>query len=121
MVLTEAIRTAKTEHVVYFLLAAYVETLDYFDPLRSSLPESVKKLPIDGKADVVERLRALRAVAYEHAHGETRSRLLLDEAADVFTSASQRLRALQNTHHDFRRKSDGLLAGELRARSSRLT
>ena len=118
MVLTEAIKSARTEHVVYFLLAAYVETLDYFDPLRSSLPQSVKKLPIEGLADVVERLGAVRAAILERTPCETRARLLFMEAVDVFTAASQRLRTLQQSGREFERAPHGLLSEEPRIRKA---
>ena len=42
--LSDAIKLAQTEHVVYFLLAAYVETLDFYD----SIPARAKRLPMAG-------------------------------------------------------------------------
>jgi hypothetical protein len=85
----EAIGTADNEHVVYFLLTAYVETLDYYDPLRSCLPEDVKSLPIAGISDVAARLRTLRRVIVQYA--QSQMRLLLQEALDVFHAALRRL------------------------------
>ncbi|MGZ5094423.1 MAG: hypothetical protein ACXWCY_20470 [Burkholderiales bacterium] len=96
MKITEAIKTADTEHVVYFLLTAYVETLDYYDPLRSCLPEHVKRLPMTGMSDVSERLRALRTAIGKYA--QSQARLLIEEVVEVFGAALQRLRALQNVH-----------------------
>ena len=89
MKITEAIRIADTEHVVYFLLTAYVETLDYYDPLRSSLPEHVKRLPVTGISDVSERLRALHTAIEQYAQSKVRP--LIQEAVDVFSAALQRL------------------------------
>jgi hypothetical protein len=94
--ITDAITTADTEHVVYFLLTAYVETLHYYDPLRSSLPEHVKRLPMAGISDVAERLRALRTSIEQYA--QSQARLLIEEALEVFSAALQRLKALQNSH-----------------------
>ena len=94
MQITDAIRTADTEHVVYFLLTAYIETLHYYDPLRSALPEDVKRLPMSGLSDVAERLRALRAATERYAHSQVR--LLIEEVVEVFRAALQRIRALQN-------------------------
>jgi hypothetical protein len=94
--ITEAINIADTEHVVYFLLTAYVETLHYYDPLRSSLPEHVKRLPMAGISDVSERLRALRTAIEQYA--KSQARLLIEEVVEVFSTALQRLSALQNTH-----------------------
>jgi hypothetical protein len=94
--ITDAITTADTEHVVYFLLTAYVETLHYYDPLRSSLPENVKRLPMAGISDVSERLRALRTSIEQYA--QSRARLLIEEVLEVFNAALQRLRTLQKAH-----------------------
>lgn len=96
MKITEAIKTADTEHVVYFLLTAYVETLDYYDPLRSCLPEHVKRLPMAGLSDVAQRLRALRTTIEHYA--QSQARLLIEEVLEVFSAALQRLRALQKSH-----------------------
>jgi hypothetical protein len=94
--ITEAIKTADTEHVVYFLLTAYVETLHYYDPLRACLPEHVKHLPMTGMSDISERLRAVRSAAEQHA--EPQARLLMGEVLEVFSAALQRLSELQKTH-----------------------
>ena len=80
--ITEAIKTADTEHVVYFLLTAYVETLDYYDPLRSSLPEHVKRLPMMGISDISDRLRAVRGAIEQYA--KSQARLLIEEVVEVF-------------------------------------
>ena len=89
----EAIKTADTKHVVYFLLTAYVETLHYYDPLRSSLAERVKQLPVVGMADVAERLRSVRSTMEKYARSP--ARLLIEEVLEVFSAAMQRLSALQ--------------------------
>jgi hypothetical protein len=94
--ITDAITTADTEHVVYFLLTAYVETLHYYDPLRSSLPEHVKRLPMAGISDVADRLRALRGSIERYA--QSQARLLIEEVLEVFSAALQRLKALQKAH-----------------------
>ena len=95
MTIVNAIRLAHTEHVVYFLLTAYVETLDHHDSVRSSLPAPVKRLPMAGKIDVVERLRALRDAAVAHAQSACNVRVVIQEAVEVFSAAVQRLRTLQ--------------------------
>jgi hypothetical protein len=86
LIITDAIKCADTEHVVYFLLTAYVETLDYYEPARSVVPPQVKRLPMVGKADVFERLRALRG-ALLNGRAESRARHIFDEAIDIFTAA----------------------------------
>jgi hypothetical protein len=92
--LNDAIRTAQTEHVIYFLLTAYVETLDYYDPPRSCLPSCVNRLPIVGNGDVTERLRALRETLDSNVQDSSDVRAILQEALDLFDTAWQRLQAL---------------------------
>ena len=96
MKITKAIRIADTEHVVYFLLGAYVETLEYYDPLRSLLPQQLRRLPMAGISDISERLLALCALVRQYA--DPTARLLLKEAVEIFSTALQRLRTLQNAH-----------------------
>lgn len=93
MKIIEAIGTADNEHVVYFLLSAYIETLDYYDPLRSSLPEDVKRLPVAGMSDVVGRLRALRSTIEQYAQSHVRP--LIAEVLEVFSASLQRLSVMQ--------------------------
>ena len=93
MMIIEAIETEKTNHVVYFLLAAYVETLGFYDSNRSGLPARVKNLPVRGRADVRERLRALRGLV-AHSTGCARDvRRVVEEAVEVFATAASRLSA----------------------------
>jgi hypothetical protein len=92
LMLTDAIMLAQTEHVVYFLLAAYVETLDYGDPSRSAIPAPAKRLPLKGKADVCERLRMLRNSCKAHAQSGSRAASVMKEAVHVFSAALARLR-----------------------------
>ena len=108
MNITDAITKADTEHVVYFLLTAYVETLHYYDPLRSSLPEHVKRLPMAGISDVSKRLRALRNYIKHYAHSQ--ARVLIDEVLEVFSAAVTRLKTLQKTHQFLRRRLSRSLA-----------
>ncbi len=95
--LNDAITLAQTEHAVYFLLTAYVETLDYYDPPRSSIPARAKELPMAGKADVLERLHILRNACKAHTQSEPIARTVIEEAVDVFSTAIQRLTALQTS------------------------
>lgn len=94
MKITEALAIADTEHVVYFLLTAYVETLAFYDPLRSCLPEHVKRLPIAGMSDVSERLRAVLPSAIEQST-QSQARPLLHEVIEVFGAALERLQYFQ--------------------------
>jgi hypothetical protein len=100
--ITQAIRNAENEHVVYFLLTAYVETLGYYDPLRSSLPEHVKALPICGLPDVAQRLSTVQRLLERRTEHDKAG--VLEEAADVLAASAQRLRALQDTADSIRRR-----------------
>jgi hypothetical protein len=92
--ITDALTTADTEHVIYFLLTAYVETLDYYEPLRSALSAEVTRLPLAGLSDIAGRLSTLQTARERSA--PSRVRFLIEEAVEVFDAALQRIRALQN-------------------------
>ena len=98
MMIIEAIETAKTNHVVYCLLAAYVETLGFYDSSRSVLPARVKNFPVRGRADVRERLRALRVLVANSTDCPRDVRRVVDEAVVVFATAASRLSALERSH-----------------------
>lgn len=58
MMIADAITSAPTEHAVYFLVTAYIESLRHFE--RSTrVPEPVLQLPISGSADLAMRLDSL--------------------------------------------------------------
>jgi hypothetical protein len=94
--ITEAIRTADTEYVVYFLLSAYVETLEHYDSSDDCLSDDVKRLPISGMPDVCKRVGALHAAIERYA--QSRSRQFVEEAIKVFGAALQRLTYFQHAH-----------------------
>jgi len=60
MMIIDAIDSAPTEHAVYFLVSAYLESLHHFHR-SSGLPEAVVTLPVAGPADLNARLTALRS------------------------------------------------------------
>lgn len=97
MKITEAIQMADTTHVVYFLLSAYVETLDYCDPARCYIPDVVTRLPIAGMTDVSGRASTVRSLTDGCAQSE--SRPLIEEVAEVFGAALQRLEYLERSVH----------------------
>ena len=88
--ITDAIKQAPSEHVVYFLLTAYVETLGYVD---LGIPEDVKRLPISGKPDVHERLGMMRDVL-KSPRDINAEKGIVEEAVDVFGAASEQLERL---------------------------
>ena len=116
MKITDAITTAGTEHVVYFLLTAYAETLDYYDPLRSRVPANVKRLPLKGASDVAERSRTLYRIIERTAEPQTRA--LLEEALDVFSAAAKRLTSLQSANRFARSRRIRLVPGTHVARGA---
>jgi hypothetical protein len=90
LMITDAIKQAPSEHVVYFLLTAYVETLGCVD---LGIPEDVKRLPISGKPDVHERLGIMRDVL-NRPRGVNTEKAVVEEAVDVFGAASEQLERL---------------------------
>ena len=94
MRLTEAIERADSEHVVTFLLAAYIETLHFYDGTRRALPAQVKYLPLAGKSDVIRRLQLLRGTL-DACVDDRASRPIIEEAIEVFAAACSRLRVLE--------------------------
>ena len=97
MTITDAVKQANTEHVVYFLLMAYVEALGYTG--RSSVPAPVKRLPIVTRTDVNERLHVLREALASPASSGPDARPVIEEAADLFSAASEQLNTLNRPEH----------------------
>jgi hypothetical protein len=94
MTIIEALGQADTDHIVFFLLTAYAESLCWYGSAKSSVPARVLRLPVAGIKDVLERVNALRRARRLYAHRPSRARLFLEEATDVFDTASRRLRFL---------------------------
>src|SRR5215212_5996364 len=89
-----AIEFAQTEHIVCFLLTAYVETLGYYETTRLALPEQIRHLPLAGKADVDGRLRILRALLERRDATARDARGVTEEAIDIFAAACRRLNVI---------------------------
>jgi hypothetical protein len=94
MTLIEALRRADTDHIVYFLLTAYAESLSWYDPPGSCFPARVTRLPVASVDDVSERVNALKNARESQVPRPSRARVILEEAIDVFDTASQRLKLL---------------------------
>ena len=58
MMIVDAIGSAGTEHAVYFLVTAYIESLTHFERACGVSPEALA-LPVRGRADLERRARAL--------------------------------------------------------------
>src|SRR3954463_16679058 len=55
---TDVIRTAESDHEIYFLLTSYAEAVRYGRPVEP-LPEPITRLPLRGPDDVRERFDQL--------------------------------------------------------------
>jgi hypothetical protein len=88
MLINDAIRTARSEHTVYFLLTAYLESLQF----SRKLPEYVTVLPLAGLNDLEWRFEKLFA-EFESTVGEKESNQMHDllEAINVFEASVSRL------------------------------
>ena len=98
MTINDVIREAKSEHEVYFLLTAYVEAVRYVDRM-SSLPASVRELPLNGMDDVKARFDGLQAELGRRGRGgrpDTRSLAIVKESADILGDALTRLQFLEH-------------------------
>ena len=94
MMITDVIREAETEHVVYFLLTAYVEAVRFGDQ-QNLLPEPVKALPLTGRHQVRERFEQL-VIELDKASQRLNDNacVVIKEALHIFISALNRLEAL---------------------------
>ena len=59
MMIIDAINSANNEHAVWFLVTAYLESLNHFHA-SLGLPLAVVALPVRGLADLRSRIAALR-------------------------------------------------------------
>jgi hypothetical protein len=98
MLIIDVMRRLNTEHEIGFLLTAYIETLQFYDPAKR-LPQAVAELPLRGAEDIEARLTALlhaKSCAFAPAPGATQGKIAR-EATDVFAAAHTRLQALRST------------------------
>jgi hypothetical protein len=86
MMIREAIDSAANEHAIYFLVTAYIESLQHFDR-DLGIPASVVKLPVEGLGDLEERLTSLM----KHVHRPLESVIPASEVMAVLASAVKRL------------------------------
>jgi hypothetical protein len=89
MIIVDAIQSAPTEHAVYFLVTAYIESLSHFE-CSAGLPRPVLRLPICGSADLASRLDTLEtSIAVPHE-----TVVPVSEVAGVLASAVSRIGSL---------------------------
>jgi hypothetical protein len=119
MMITQAVREARTEQDIYLLLTAYVQATRLGDELRK-LSRHATSLPLTGLDDVKERIQGLFAELGVASRGlDDGSRLVIKEALYVFGEALMRLQWLEtaqqrqgfasqsNTRRDWLEESSG--------------
>jgi hypothetical protein len=97
MMICDAMGSAESEYVIYFLLAAYLETTQF----GSKLPECVTKLPLVGSSDVETRFQLTMALTMKSTlpsgHSNDKAGKVLGEALQIFGVALNRLNYLKRT------------------------
>lgn len=94
MLINDAIREAKTEHEIFFLLTAYVEAVGYCDKLHL-LPGEMRDLPLAGFPDVEARVYGLNLRLQNMAPGsDVTIRPAINEALEILNTAMHRLASL---------------------------
>lgn len=89
MIIVDAIRRARTEYVVYFLLSAWFETLAHTGRARV-LPEEAARLPVRNSVDVTRRLRLIREkLASGNETAPQRARVLEDAACALHAARTK--------------------------------
>ena len=89
MIIVDAIKSARTEHAVYFLVTAYLESLSHFE-CSAGVPRPVLRLPISGSADLASRLDTLESTI----DGPLEALVPISEVAGVLASAVSRIGSL---------------------------
>ena len=91
MMILDAMCSAESEYVIYFLLAAYLETTHF----GGRLPEWLTKLPLGGLRDVEARLQSMIACqanfAWSSARFDDKSGDVMQEAMQILETAFVRL------------------------------
>ena len=91
MMILDAMCSAESEYVIYFLLAAYLETTHF----GGRLPEWLTKLPLGGLRDVEARLQSMMACqanfAWSSARFDDKSGDVMQEAMQILETAFVRL------------------------------
>jgi hypothetical protein len=95
MIIIDALKLAASEHIVYFLLTAYVETVEHRAAAARAVPDEAKRMPVRDANDVFWRLRALRSTrAVTTAPREAK---MIEEVLSAFSAAADRLCTLPVT------------------------
>jgi hypothetical protein len=95
MMITQAVREARTKQDIFLLLTAYLQATRLADELRK-LSRHITSLPLTGLDDVSERIKGLFSQLGMASRGlDDGSRLVIKEALYVFAEALVRLRWLE--------------------------
>jgi hypothetical protein len=94
MDITDVIRDADSEYVVFFLLTSYIEALQF----GNRLPARLTSLPVTGIRDLGRRYQDL-VVELDAASRklDNKARVLITEALQIFDTALHRLALLHAT------------------------
>jgi hypothetical protein len=101
LIIVQALRSAQTEYVVYFLLSAWLEILEHNGRARS-IPADVKSLPVRDAHDVYRRLRTTRQALAAAREIEPRDARALEDVAAAYAVAWDQLRTLSRPHAQWR-------------------
>ena len=91
MMICDVIRNAESESVIYFLLAAYLETAQF----GGKLPEYLTNLPITGLKNVETRFQQLMMELEASEQRHDKSCVVIKEALHIFDAALCRLKFLE--------------------------
>ncbi|HEX2827635.1 MAG TPA: hypothetical protein VHP37_14885 [Burkholderiales bacterium] len=89
MIIIDALKLAASEHIVYFLLTAYVETVEYRGGAARAVPEDATRMPVRDAGDVMRRLSLLRS--RRAVTTAPRDAKMIDEVTSAFSAAADRL------------------------------
>lgn len=99
MTITDVIREADTEHVIYFLLSSYLNTARYRNSLKG-LPEKISALPLAGKAEVRSRFEMLMLeLDAASKRLDDKSCASIKDALAIFGTALNRLQSLDSKRY----------------------
>ncbi|MCE9640076.1 MAG: hypothetical protein K8S22_08000 [Betaproteobacteria bacterium] len=99
MTITDVIREADTNHVIYFLLSSYVNASRCGDRLKS-LPERVAALPLTSATDVKSRFEILiLELDAASKRLDDQACIMLKDALTIFGTALNRLQSLDGRRY----------------------
>jgi hypothetical protein len=102
MLISDIVRDANTEHEIYFLITAYVESVRFVDKL-GLLPEQMTKLPLTDVRDLQERFTRLMIELDTASKGlNDKTCTAIKETLQVFGAGIARLQFIEDAHKQSR-------------------